>query len=153
MLDITILAFGRLKEDWWRLAAAEYQLRLRPYVRLKIEELKAEPFNRSNKEEVKKIEAERLRQRLARQAEAVVFLLSEDGKQLTSPELASLLDKQASTIILVIGGSLGFSTEIAATYPRISLSNLTFTHELARVVLLEQIYRAAAIINDKEYHY
>ncbi len=153
MLDITILAFGRLKEDWWRLAVEEYDKRLRPYVRLKVEELKAESFTRSNKEEAKKIEAERLLKRLARQTEATVLLLSEDGKQFDSPAFSSLLEKQNRAIILVIGGSLGFSSEIAAAYPRISLSRLTFTHEMARVILLEQIYRAATIINGKEYHY
>lgn len=153
MLDILILAFGRLKESWWRQAAEEYVLRLRPYVRLKIEELKPESFSAANQEEAKKIEGERLQKRLTKQGDAAVFLLSENGRQLDSHGFACFLEKQTGTIVLVIGGSLGFASDISMAYPRLSLSDMTFPHEMARVVLLEQIYRSATIIKGKEYHY
>lgn len=153
MLDITILAFGRLKEDYYHKVAAEYIKRLKPYARLKIEELKAESFNDSNHDVIKKIEGRRLLERLSREEKSEIFLLAEGGREFSSEEFATWLSDKPGSLILVLGGTLGFSKEVYETYQQISLSRLTFPHELARVVLLEQIYRAAAIIRGKNYHY
>jgi 23S rRNA (pseudouridine1915-N3)-methyltransferase len=153
MLDLTILAFGKIKESYWRLAAEEYLKRLKPYARVKIEELKSESFSKSGQETAKRKEAKRLEDYLSRQPEATVFLLAEKGEEFDSVLLAKKFDKIQTSIILVIGGSLGFSSEIFKQYQKISLSKLTFPHELARVILLEQVYRAVTILNEKDYHY
>jgi 23S rRNA (pseudouridine1915-N3)-methyltransferase len=155
MLDITILAVGKIKEKYWSAAADEYIKRLKPYVRLRWEELSPAPFAHGDKDKAKDLEGERILHYL-RKAEAKdtaqVYLLAERGGTFSSPDFASWLLKQ-SPLILVVGGALGFSRELYEKYPQISLSSLTFPHELVRVVLLEQLYRAATIINKKDYHY
>lgn len=153
MLDITIIAYGKIKDKTWQAAAQEYLKRLRPYARIKIEELKAESFSARNKNEVKKIEGQRLLERLRGYLGAEIRLLSEMGEEMDSLQLATWLEKPTRKIVLVIGGTLGFTAEIIKTYQGLSLSRLTFPHELARVILLEQIYRAASIIQGKDYHY
>ncbi len=153
MLDITIIAFGKIKDITWQAAAQEYLKRLRPYARIKIEELKAESFSKKNKDEVKKIEGQRLLECLRRYPEADIRLLSEAGEELDSPQLATWLEKPARLIVFVVGGTLGFDPVISKSYRTLSLSRLTFPHELARVILLEQLYRAASIIKGKDYHY
>jgi len=152
MLNITIIAIGRVKEAYWREAILEYQKRLQPYARLKIEELKAESFSDSTKEKAKKDEADNIELYLNKKKNAEIYLLSEHGELFDSPSFAKKIDSNQE-IVLVIAGAQGFTKDLAVKYPKISLSPLTFPHELARVVLLEQLYRAATIINKKDYHY
>lgn len=152
-MAVTIVAFGKIKEPYWREAASEYLKRLRPYARLKIIELKAEAFSSAGREAAKKIEGERLAACLSGFSGAAIFLLAEKGQEFDSLEFSKKLSGTNVPLVLVIGGALGFSSEIFASYPKLSLSKLTFPHELARVVLLEQLYRAATIANDKTYHY
>ncbi len=153
MLDITIIAYGKIKDKTWQTAVQEYLKRLRPYARIKVEELKAESFSTNNKDEVKKIESQRLLERLRSYADSEIRLLSEMGEEMDSPQLAAWFEKTAGPIVLVIGGTLGFDKEMIKKYKSLSLSRLTFPHELARVILLEQIYRATSIIQGKDYHY
>lgn len=152
MLNITLVAIGKIKDAYLNGAALEYIKRIKPYGRLTITELKAEPFSVTTKDKAKKLEAERIEAVLERKSEAEVYLLSEHGVLFNSPNFAAKLNT-TKELVLVIAGSLGFAKELEVKYPKISLSPLTFPHELARVVLLEQIYRAATIINNKEYHY
>jgi 23S rRNA (pseudouridine1915-N3)-methyltransferase len=156
MLDITLAAVGSLKNSNFKACLADYELRLRPYVRLKIVELAAEPFSEHSKELAKNKEGERLIKFLSDRKKdgstTKVYLLAENGLSFTSVELAGWL-QQNESLILVLGGALGFSEQLVRSYPKLSLSPLTFPHELARVVLLEQLYRAATIINQKSYHY
>ncbi|MFA6513979.1 MAG: 23S rRNA (pseudouridine(1915)-N(3))-methyltransferase RlmH [Patescibacteria group bacterium] len=153
MLDLTILAYGKIKETYWQTASEEYLKRLKPYAKIVIEELKSEPFSKAGHEIAKQEEAKRLEKYLSRRPGATVFLLAEKGEELDSLVFSKKLDQIVGPIILIIGGSLGFSQEIFTSYKKISLSKLTFPHELARVILLEQIYRAVTILNKKEYHY
>ncbi len=151
MLNITLITIGKVKEAYLNEATLEYLKRIKPYGRLTMQELKAEPFSVTTKDKAKQIEAERIMAVLEKRNDAEIYLLSEHGAQFNSPDFADKIkDKE---IVLVIAGSLGFAKELENKYPKISLSPLTFPHELARVVLLEQIYRAATIINNKEYHY
>jgi 23S rRNA (pseudouridine1915-N3)-methyltransferase len=151
MLNITLVTIGKIKDTYLSGLALEYVKRIKPYGRLLMEELKAESFSNTTKEKAKKIEAERILAFLERKNGAEVYLLAEHGTLFNSLDFAAnIKDKE---LVLVIAGSLGFAKELEAKYPKISLSPLTFPHELARVVLLEQIYRAATIINNKEYHY
>lgn len=155
MLDITIIAIGKLKEKYFQAAFAEYEKRLRPYARLKIVELSAAPFSKSSQAQAKELEAQRISaglEKIAKNNQPAVYLLAERGKTFNSLALAVWLEKN-QPLVLVIGGALGFSPELYEKYPQISLSALTFPHELARVVLAEQLYRAATIINKKEYNY
>lgn len=152
MLNITLITIGKIKNAALNEAALEYIKRIKPYGRLTISELKAEPFSLTTKDKAKKLEAERIEAVLERKSESEVYLLSEHGTLFNSPDFAAKLNT-TKELVLVIAGSLGFAKELESKYPKISLSPLTFPHELARVVLLEQIYRAATIINNKEYHY
>lgn len=156
MLDLTILTIGALKNKNLRSLAEEYLKRLQPYGRLEIVELAAASFSASNQEKAKTTEGKAIQAYLAKRAASnrpgAVFLLAERGKEYNSLELATWLEK-TGPLILVVGGALGFSTALYERYPQLSLSALTFPHELARVMLLEQIYRATTIINHKDYHY
>lgn len=153
MLDITILAVGKIKEKYCQLGASEYLKRLKPYAKIKIEELKNESFSSSNAEKAKQLEATRIQTYLSKQTNALVFLLAENGEKVDSYVFAEILKKTKQKVIFVIGGALGWPKDILDNYPRLSLSPLTFPHELARVILLEQLYRAVTIINNKTYHY
>lgn len=152
MLNITIIAVGKVKETFWQEAISEYQKRLRPYARLKIEELKAEAFSDSTREKAKKVESDNIRSYLNKKKDAQIYLLSEHGELFDSISFAKKMDNNQE-IVLVIAGTQGFNEDLVANYPKISLSPLTFPHELARVILLEQLYRAVTIINNKDYHY
>jgi 23S rRNA (pseudouridine1915-N3)-methyltransferase len=158
MLDLTILAIGRMKNDNLRAEVAEFVKRLKPFARLEIIELPAAPFLKNSRERAKEIEGEQIINFLEKSAvknngaQRSVWLLAERGRSFSSPDFAAWLDK-SQPLVLVVGGALGFSPELYRRYPQISLSPLTFPHELARTVLLEQIYRAATILTGKEYHY
>ena len=152
MLNITLITIGKVKEAYWREAILEYQKRLQPYARLKIEELKAEPFSESTKEKAKKTESDNIQLYLDKKKTAEIYLLSEHGELFDSPTFAKKMESNQE-IVLVIAGTQGFTKDLMTKYPKISLSPLTFPHELARVVLLEQLYRAATIISNKDYHY
>ncbi len=153
MLDITVVAFGKIKTKYFDLAAGEYLKRLKPYARIRIEELKLESFSQSSQEVAKKEEGNRLQDYLNRKSGSAVFLLAEKGEECDSIKFSKKLFNLNQPIILIIGGTLGFTEEIFNKYNKISLSKLTFPHELARVILLEQIYRAVTIFNNKSYHY
>lgn len=153
MLDVTIVAVSKIKTDYFRQAELEYIKRLKPYLNLKIKEIKAESFSSHNKEKVKKIEEEKLIKTLSQQ-DGNIFLLSERGDLFTSEQFSQEINKyDGQKLVLVIAGSLGFGPNIVKKYPKISLSKLTFTHEMARIILLEQIYRAITIEKGKNYHY
>ncbi len=153
MLDITIVAVGKIKESHWREAMAEYEKRLKPYAKIAFEEVSPEPICVGDKEKTKKVEGEKVARFLAKYPKNEVFLLTEKGKSLDSEGFAGLLQEKNEQAVFVLGGSLGFSKELMKKYSQISLSDLTFPHELARVVLMEQLYRAATIMNGKEYHH
>lgn len=152
MLDITIITVGKVKESYWRLASQEYEKRFQPYGRLRIIELEATPFSDKTKDQAKKKEALKITASLAKQSGRQIYLLAERGEEFDSLELASCLNKN-QPLTLVIGGALGFTSQLYSQYRQISLGRLTMPHELARVVLLEQLYRAATILNKKNYHY
>jgi 23S rRNA (pseudouridine1915-N3)-methyltransferase len=130
----------------------EYLKRLKPYARLKMIELEAVPFSEKMRDKAKEFEGEKIENFLNKNSGAVVYLLAERGESFDSYKLATWLEKK-SPLILVLGGALGFSDLLYKKYPCLSLSPLTFPHELARVLILEQVYRAATILQKKNYHY
>ncbi len=157
MLDITLIIVGRLKDKNLKSLASDYIKRIKPFASLKIIELEAFAFNNKNKEAVKNLEGERILKAIKKEEEnpkgAVAYLLAERGESFkSSPDFAVWLNKK-SPLVLVVGGALGFSDELYKSYKQISLSPLTFPHELAQVIFLEQLYRSALINSKKDYHY
>jgi 23S rRNA (pseudouridine1915-N3)-methyltransferase len=151
--QITLIAVGKLKMKPWQLAQAEYSQRLGFYTRLNLVELKDMVGSLPDNVALAK-EGELLINAAA--SIPVRIALTPAGQPLTSPQLADFLQKQIERynhLAFLIGGPLGFSPEALATCPQqISLSPLTFTHEMARVILLEQLYRAFTILNGERYH-
>lgn len=154
MFNIIILTIGKVKERYFQTAIDEYLKRLSPYAKITFQELKAESFSSATKLKAKEIEGSRLINFLDKHKDSKIYILDERGKEYTSVELAGNLEKSGQEIIFVIGGSLGLNQEILKNYTNhFSLSKLTLPHELARVVLVEQLYRSVTILKNKEYHY
>ena len=158
-MKITILAVGKCKEKYWRDALAEYEKRLSRYHKLTVEEVADEktPENASPAEniQIKEKEGERLLSKIP--DGAYVIALAIEGELLSSEEFAARLEKLAVTgtshVIFVIGGSLGLSQAVLARADRkISFGRMTYPHQLMRVILAEQIYRAARIARGEPYH-
>jgi len=152
MLNLTLITVGSLKEPTLKTLASQYQQRLGPYARLKIIELPAFPFSEqagSRKKSQEKLKAS-LEAALSSYPKENVYLLSEHGRLYDTPSFTELCSQP---LVLVIAGALGWPDDFAKNYKRLSLSPLTMPHELARVVLLEQLYRAATIKANKTYHY
>ncbi|MFC5450606.1 23S rRNA (pseudouridine(1915)-N(3))-methyltransferase RlmH [Paenibacillus aestuarii] len=158
-MHIQILTVGKLKERYLVDGIAEYVKRLGPYAKVTMVEVPDEkaPENMSPAEEqqVKVKEGERLLAKLA--ADAYVVALAIDGEMWSSEQLAASLDKLAtygrSTVAFVIGGSLGLSGELLRRADmRLSFGRMTLPHQLMRLVLVEQIYRAMRINRGEPYH-
>ncbi len=158
-MHVSILAVGRLKEKYLVEAQQEYMKRLRAYARVEIKEVADEGYNEgistALEEGVKKKEGQRL-EKYIKQGTFLVAL-DREGKQFSSAEMADWLNSLAlqgkSDVTFIIGGSLGLSGEILSRSDhRLSFSKLTFPHQLMRVILLEQIYRAFKIIKGEPYH-
>lgn len=159
MRSITVLCVGKLKEAYLRDAAAEYQKRLAPFCRLSVIEVDEErlPDAPSDAQIQATLVAEGKRLLARVPAGAAVFALCIEGKEMSSPALAQTLDRLAvdgcSHVVFIIGGSWGLSDEVkAAARVRLSMSPMTFPHQLARVMLLEQLYRAGQISSGGKYH-
>ena len=153
MLNITILAIDKVKEKHFQTPIDEYLKRLKPYARINMVELAAESFSESNREKAKKREGEKILNYLNKHI-GQIYLLEERGDEFSSPEFAEFLDKKSELLIFVIGGALGLSEEVRGKANKvISLSAMTFPHEMARMILCEQLYRAVSITKGKNYHY
>lgn len=151
---ITLVAVGKLRGAHWQAAQDEYRRRLERYTRFELVEVK-DMVGRGLPDAVAvQREGEQL---LAAAAPAGrIILLDVAGREMSSPELADYVGAQIERYdhaAFLIGGPLGFSeATTAAAHDRIALSRLTLPHELARVVWLEQLYRALTILNGEPYH-
>jgi 23S rRNA (pseudouridine1915-N3)-methyltransferase len=157
MASIHIITLGKLKEPFWKDAEKEYLKRLSG-IKLQIHELKEESFTDKDPVElVKEKEAEKILDELVKIKNTFVIALEEKGREYTSTEFARQLgswNTTHSSITFVIGGPLGLAPSIVArSVASLSLSPLTFTHQMTRVLLLEQIYRAFMIMAGRRYHY
>ena len=159
MKAFTVLCIGRLKEPFLREAVAEYQKRLSADCKLTILELPAEklPDNPSQKQIDAALDAEGRRILEKLPEGAAVVTLCVEGKQYTSPEFSALLSQFAlrgkSSVVFIIGGSFGLSDAVKQKSDlRLSVSKMTFPHQLFRVMLLEQLYRAVQIERGTKYH-
>lgn len=158
-MNIQIVCVGKLKEQYFADAAAEYGKRLGKYCTLQIDEIKeSRCLENSSKAEEAAARAEEGREILKRiKKEAHVIALALDGKQMSSQMFASQIQKLGvsgkSNLTLIIGSSTGLSEEVLAfADERLSFSPMTFPHQLARVILLEQLYRSFKIIRNEKYH-
>lgn len=158
-MKITILAVGKIKEGYLRDAVAEYRKRLGKYCKLEIIEVADERTpdhaGRATEDAVRQKEGERLLKYF--REDAYVITLEIDGNQLSSEAFSEKIEmlgiQGKSHIIFVIGGSIGLGEEVLKRSDfSLSFSKMTFPHQLMRVVLLEQIYRAYRIINGEPYH-
>ena len=161
MLNIKIMCVGKIREKSLKELLDEYEKRISKYAKLEIIELDDDkiPQNASPaiEEQVKISESNKLMEKIKKFPNANVILLDLKGKQYSSEEFAEKIDNiqtySSSTIIFVIGGSLGMSQELLnLTSDKICFSKMTFPHQLIRVFLLEQIFRAFKILNNETYH-
>jgi 23S rRNA (pseudouridine1915-N3)-methyltransferase len=159
-MRIRIVCIGKIKEKYLQSGIAEFVKRIGPYAKLEIMELDEErmPENPSeaDKARVLEREGEKLLKQVKEGSELV--LLDVEGKSLSSEELAGYFSNLAvngqSDITFVIGGAFGVSSTIRkAADLRLSFSRMTFTHQMVRLLLVEQIYRAFKIIRNEPYHW
>lgn len=160
MLNVNLITVGKLKESYLRDACAEYQKRLQAFCKLNIVELNESRLSDSPSEK-------EIKTALSNEGKAMMSLLSGnscynitmciEGIQLSSVKFAEKLEKISvdgkSTVNIVIGSSFGIADEIKAMSDfKLSMSEMTFPHQLARVMLLEQLYRAFQINSGGKYH-
>ncbi|MDE6182270.1 MAG: 23S rRNA (pseudouridine(1915)-N(3))-methyltransferase RlmH [Eubacteriales bacterium] len=157
-MKISIICVGKIKEKYFTMAIDEYSKRLSKYIKLNIIEVSDEkaPDNISKAEEeiIKQKEAERILKNIK---DEYVVALCIDGAEFDSVSFSEFiqgnLNKGVSHISFIIGGSLGlYKSVLERANFKISFSKMTFPHQLMRVILLEQIYRAERILKNEPYH-
>nr|WP_239587041.1 23S rRNA (pseudouridine(1915)-N(3))-methyltransferase RlmH [Bacillus ectoiniformans] len=158
-VNISIITVGKLKEKYLKQGIAEYTKRLSAYAKIEMievaDEKAPEELSQTEMEQVKQKEGERILAKVNQ--DTYVIALAIEGKMKTSEELATQLDQLAtygkSKIAFIIGGSLGLSSEVMKrANDTLSFSKMTFPHQLMRLVLVEQVYRAYRINRGEPYH-
>ena len=152
-MKIRILWVGKSRETWVKEAIAEYAGRIKHYAPLELCEVRDEKGAAA--EVMRERECERLEKQIP--PGAVLVLLDERGEQMDSPGLAAFIGKQRDCgmqdMVIAIGGAYGFSEEFRRRGRLLALSKMTFTHQMVRVFLLEQVYRAFTILSNEPYHH
>ncbi len=156
MLRIKIIAVGKIKESYWNDAISEYTKRIQTHASLEIIEIKEESFSKKdNRETVKAKESENILKAIPENC--YVIAMDETGKEFSSTEFSEKIESLKltnSTISFIIGGALGLDKKIKKRADlTLSFSKMTFVHGMARVFLVEQIYRAFMISSGSTYHY
>lgn len=159
MIKVTIIAVGKLKEKYLRDACAEYLKRLGIYAKVNVIEVNEERCSdnptATEIENVKQKEGQRIIAKIPKSSFVVPMCI--EGTQYSSEDFAKKIEATAvagnGEITFIIGGSFGLSDEVKALGKlKLSFGKLTLPHQLMRVVLLEQIYRAFSILNNSKYH-
>lgn len=158
MLNINIICVGKIKEKYLQDAINEYTKRLSKYCKLTITELSDEKIpdklNSSLSQQIKEKECNRILEHVKK--DSYVIALNVEGTQLSSTDFSKKIEDISmlnSNITFIIGGSLGLTSNLLNNCNmKISFSKMTFPHQLFRVLLLEQIFRAFKIINGETYH-
>lgn len=153
-MKLRLLWVGKTQEDWVRCGIDEYAGRIRRYLPLDIVEVREEKG--TIPERIRLKEGERILKALPRGARLI--LLDEIGEQFTSPGFASFIGRErdmgTQELAFLVGGAFGFDDPVRnAAFRTISLSKMTFTHQMIRPFLLEQIYRGLTILNNESYHH
>lgn len=158
-MDITLVTVGKLKEKYLKKGIQEYEKRLGAYTKFNMvevpDEKAPENLSEADMELVKEKEGERILARIP--DNAYVFALAIEGKERTSEkfakEIEQLMIHGKSKIVFVIGGSLGLSEAVMKrSNTQISFGKMTYPHQLMRLILTEQIYRAFRIMRNEPYH-
>lgn len=158
-MKINILSVGKVKEKFYRDAIAEYEKRLSRYCKLEIievtDEKTEENLSPAMEDQIKQKEAQRLLKHIREDSYCIALAI--EGKKMDSIAFSRKLEKLAvsgkSEICLIIGGSLGLHESVLKRADELlSFSDMTFPHQLMRVILLEQVYRAYRIAQNEPYH-
>jgi 23S rRNA (pseudouridine1915-N3)-methyltransferase len=152
-MKLKVLWVGKSRDPWVKVAIDEYAGRIRRYMPLELIDIRDEKG--AEAEEMRRRECERLEKQIPHGA--VIVLLDERGEQMDSPALAAFIGKQRDSgsgeMVFAIGGAYGFSEEFRRRGRLLSLSKMTFTHQMVRVFWLEQVYRSFTILNNEPYHH
>ncbi len=155
-MNIRIIAVGKIKEQYLKDALSEYKKRLSPFCSFSVTEIIAEQIlDESLTDKYKKTEAQRIIQHI--EENSFIITLEINGKNLSSEDFAQKIKMIShegySEIVFIIGGANGLDKQISdISNFKLSFSKMTFTHQMARLLLSEQIYRAFKIINNEKYH-
>ena len=159
-MDIKIIAVGKIKEKFYKDAIEEYLKRMQAYNKVEIievaDEMAAENLSEKELEQVKEKEGERILGKISK--EDYVVSLEILGKQIDSIEFAKFIENEMAeglgrNLVFIIGGSNGLAKEVSQrSNKKLSFGKMTYPHQLMRVILTEQIYRAYRIINGHPYH-
>ena len=159
MLNVTVIGVGRIKEKYFTAALGEYEKRLGRYCRLNLIEVRDEPTPDAPSERERDLVLDKEGKRILDTIPdtAYVTALCFAGRQMASEDLAETLENLAaagsSHLVFVIGGSMGLSRAVKERSAlKLSFSPMTFPHQLMRVILLDQIYRAFTILQGGKYH-
>lgn len=160
MIRINIICIGKIKEKYFTDAIAEYSKRLTAFCKFAITELNEEKIrsntpNQSQIQGVLNSEGKRILQKIG--TEDYVVAMCIEGKLMSSEELSKVIDNVSlsgkSTVDFIIGGSYGLSNEVKSRANlKLSMSKMTFPHQMARMILSEQVYRAFEISSNGKYH-
>ncbi|RQW87108.1 MAG: 23S rRNA (pseudouridine(1915)-N(3))-methyltransferase RlmH [Geobacter sp.] len=153
-MRLKVLWVGKTQQDWVREGIEEYSSRIRRYMPLEV--LEAREEKGAAEETLRERECDRLSKLVPKNARLV--LLDEKGTVMSSPEFADFLgrsrDAAVPELVFAVGGAYGFSQEFRSRADTmIALSRMTFTHQMVRVFLLEQLYRGFTILNREPYHH
>ena len=156
-MRITLLTVGKTDIKWVAEGLEVYASRLRHYISFEIKEIpELKNVSSLSREQIKTAEGKLILKNLRDSDELV--LLDEHGKELRSIEFASMLERRMTTdsidLVFAIGGAYGFSPEVyQRANSKISLSKMTFSHQMVRTIFAEQLYRAFTIIRGESYHH
>lgn len=162
MLNIKVICVGKIKEKSLKDLCDEYTKRLSKYSKIEIIELDDEKLpqniNDTEIQKIKDLESKKIKEKIDKIGKCTIFFLDLKGKEYSSEEFANKIDTLTtygtSTLVFVIGGSLGMNDELLSiSQNKICFSKMTFPHQLIRVFLLEQIFRAFKILNNETYHH
>ncbi len=153
-MQIKLIVVGKTKNQELITIIEKYVKRINFFNNFKIIEVNSSKKKKNNASEIKKIESENILKKIKKNE--ILFLLDEKGKNYDSREFAEFLKikfQESKTIVFVIGGAFGFSKDLySKSVGLISLSRMTFSHQIIRLFFMEQLYRAYTILNNHPYH-
>lgn len=156
-MKILLIVIGKTDQQWLTEGINQYADRLTHFSQFELQVIPDIKNTRSMEPQVQKVrEGEQILKML--QPSDDVWLLDDKGREMTSPELAGWLEKRmaqsAKRLVFIIGGPYGFSPDVYNRVPgRLSLSRMTFSHQMVRLIFVEQLYRAFSILNNLPYHH
>lgn len=155
-MKIKLISVNKTSNSWIREGCEEYRMRLKKYISFEVLEVESSSSGRKSMSDLKAEEA-RLIKKLLKPGDYLV-LLDEQGSQWGSVELAGWLNRRfvsvSSDMVFVIGGAYGFDADLLQrANEKLSLSKMTFTHQMVRLIFLEQLYRAMTILKNEPYHH